>query len=495
LGGAAERSKQYGNERFFTICNYEQVLRDILAIEQVKWDLIILDEGQRIKNWETKTSRVIKALRSPFALVLTGTPLENRIDDLFSIVGFIDEHRLGPAFHFFHKHRVVDERGKVLGYKNLSELRRRLKPLLLRRTRASVLQQLPPRMTEVVRVEPTAEQADLHVEYMRVVSSIVRKKYLTEMDILRLQKALLMCRMSANSTFLVTKDPPGYSSKLEKIRELFNSFAEEDDRKVLLFSEWTTMLDLIEPILTDCNLGYIRLDGSVPQKKRQMLVDEFRQQDLYKVFLATNAGATGLNLQVANTVVNVDLPWNPAVLEQRIGRAHRMGQKRPVLVFILITEGTLEENLLNTLAAKSELSLAALDYTSDVEEVSLESGIEELKRRLEILLGAKPEAPPDESQQRREEDEAKYQLAQRDRMSIAGGELLTAAFRFLGEIIPQSTKDEAPEEFESRFRSQLESCLERDAQGRMKLTVTLPDSDALDSISRSLARLAASGSP
>jgi superfamily II DNA/RNA helicase len=301
--------------------------------------------------------------------------------------------------------------------------------------------------------------------------------------------------MSANSTFLVTKDPPGYSSKLDKLRELFDGFAEEHDRKILLFSEWTTMLDLIEPILTDCNLGYIRLDGSVPQKKRQLLVDEFRRRNGCNVFLATNAGAAGLNLQVANTVVNVDLPWNPAVLEQRIGRAHRMGQKRPVLVFILITEGTLEENLLSTLAAKSELSLAALDYTSDVEEVSLESGIEELKRRLELLLGAKPEAPLDESQKRRAEAEAKRRLEQRDRVSRAGGELLTAAFRFLGEIIPQSTEQELPEEFERQFRSQLESCLERDDQGRMKLTVTLPDPEAFNSISRSLARLAASGSP
>src|SRR5204862_676066 len=143
IGGMELRAQQYANDRFFTICNYEQVLRDILAIEQVKWDLIILDEGQRIKNWEAKTSRVIKGLRSPFALVLSGTPLENRLDDLFSVIEFIDERRLGPAFRFFNRHRIVDERGKVLGYKNLSELRERLRPVLLRRTRASVMQELP----------------------------------------------------------------------------------------------------------------------------------------------------------------------------------------------------------------------------------------------------------------------------------------------------------------------------------------------------------------
>ena len=133
-GGAAERARQYDNDSFFTVCNYEQVLRDILAIERVRWDLIILDEGQRIKNWESKTARVIKGLKSPFALVLSGTPLENRLDELYSVVQFVDDRRLPPAFRFFHRHRVVDEKGKVLGYKNLDQLRENLRPILLRRT-------------------------------------------------------------------------------------------------------------------------------------------------------------------------------------------------------------------------------------------------------------------------------------------------------------------------------------------------------------------------
>ena len=247
-GGIASRGAQYANNSFFTVCNYEQVLRDILSIERVKWDLIILDEGQRIKNWEAKTSRVIKGLRSRFALVLSGTPLENRLDDLYSIVQFIDDRRLGPAFRFYNRHRVVDERGKVLGYKNLSELRENLQPILLRRTRQSVRQQLPARTNEIVRITPTQEQLDLHGSHMQIVMQITAKKFLTEMDLLRLQKHLLMCRMSANSTFLVDKQPPGYSSKLEELDDLFDRLFSEEGRKVLLFSEWTTMLDLIEPL-------------------------------------------------------------------------------------------------------------------------------------------------------------------------------------------------------------------------------------------------------
>ncbi len=145
IGSAVERPAQYENDCFFTVCNYEQVLRDILAIEQVKWDLIILDEGQRIKNWEAKTSNVVKSLKSPFALVLSGTPMQNRLEELYSVAQFIDDRRLGPAFRFLNRHRVVDEKGKVLGYKNLDELRENLRPILLRRTRAEVLDELPPR--------------------------------------------------------------------------------------------------------------------------------------------------------------------------------------------------------------------------------------------------------------------------------------------------------------------------------------------------------------
>ena len=133
----------------------------------------------------------------------------------------------------------------------------------------------------------------------------------------------------------------------------------------------------------------------------------------------TNAGSTGLNLQAANTVINVDLPWNPAVLEQRIARAHRMGQKQPVQVYLLVTEDTIEERLLGTLSAKHDLALAALDVESDVSEVELQSGMEELKRRLERLLGKKPAAPIDVSQQRAVEAETREIAARRSRPPAA----------------------------------------------------------------------------
>ncbi|MCH8840535.1 MAG: DEAD/DEAH box helicase, partial [Planctomycetes bacterium] len=487
LGSAVERAEQYDNKEFFTVCNYEQVLRDLPAIERVKWDLIILDEAQRIKNWEAKTTNTVKRLKSRFALVLSGTPLENRLDDLYSVVQFVDDRRLGPAFRFLNRHRIVDEKGKVLGYKNLDQLREKLQPILLRRTRADVLKQLPERTTEIVRIAPTDEQAAIHDGNMRIVAQIVRKPYISEMDLLRLRQALLMCRMAADSTYLCNKQQPAFSSKLQRIDELLECVFAEPGRKALLFSEWTTMLDLIEETLQRQGLDYVRLDGSVPQKKRQQLVNRFQNHPECQIFLSSNAGSTGLNLQAADTVINVDLPWNPAVLEQRIARAHRMGQKRPVQVYLLVTEETLEESLLGTLSAKKDLALAALDVESEVDEVSLVSSAEELKSRLEILLGAKPEAAGDIQEPALA---PALSTGHQERVAAAGGEMLGAVFNFLGELVAQDDQTPAPPTaLVDNLKQRLGDCVTEDQSGRQRLSITLPDRQALDNLAETLAHL------
>ncbi|MEX0902814.1 MAG: DEAD/DEAH box helicase [Pseudohongiellaceae bacterium] len=483
IGDAKTRAAQYRAPVFFSLCNYEQVLRDSARIGDQHWDLIILDEGQRIKNWEAKTSQTIKALRSRFALLLTGTPLENRLDDLYSVVEFVDDRRLGPDFDFYNRHRIIDEKGKVLGYRNLAQLRKTLQPILLRRTRGSVRQQLPERSTKVIRIAPTEAQLNMHGGFHSTAVRIAGKRYLTEMDLLRLQKALLMCRLTANSTSLVDGVQPGYSSKLQELDSLLAELAQEEDRKIIVFSEWTRMLNLIEPLLQKHGWDFVRLDGSVPQKKRQQLVRRFQNDSDCSVFLTTNAGATGLNLQAANTVINIDLPWNPALLEQRIARAHRMGQQQPVQVYLLVTEQTLEENLLATLSAKKELALAALDPDTDIDQVDLTSSIDDLRRRLEILLGAKPEAPTDEAQQRRELDQATRQ----QRLSETSGQLVAAAFGFINELLPAETAQ--TRELSAVLERQLGESLHRTDEGDLQLTLKLPDERALSGFAQTLARL------
>ncbi|TWU08334.1 DEAD/DEAH box helicase [Stieleria varia] len=489
LGTAAERCEQYRSDTFFTVCNYEQVLRDLEPIESVDWDLIILDEGQRIKNWESKTSNVIRSLRSPFRLVLSGTPLENNLGELFTVARFVDEHRLGSAFKFFNRHRVVDDNGKTIGYYRLDELRKTLQPILLRRTRGEVSKQLPERTDEIVRVTPTDEQMEIHAGQMQVVAQIVGKKYLTEMDLLRLRRALAMARMSCDSTFLVNQQEPEYSSKLERLGELLQGLIDDPSRKIVLFSEWKRMLDRVEKRLDEIGCDYVRLDGSVPQKKRPPIVAKFQDDPECRVILMTNAGSTGLNLQSANVVINCDLPWNPAVLEQRIARAHRMGQKNPVHIYNMVSAGTIEEELLDTLASKQELANASLDIDSDVGEVAVSSSTDDLRRRLEKMALPKLAAPVDESNQRRVEAEIQQLSQRRESVSKATGDLVSAALTLAGSLIGGDDANAAKSETVDRLTEQLSKAIDTDEQGRPQLKITLPSQDALRDLATTLAKL------
>ncbi len=490
LGSSAARQSLYKADVFFTICNYEQVSRDLTAIEDVPWDLIILDEGQRIKNWESRTSQVIRSLQSRFALVLSGTPLENRLEELFTVARFVDEERLGPAYQFFHRHRVVDEAGRVLGYQKLDSLRSSLQPILLRRRRNEVSKQLPDRTDEIIRIPPTSEQMEIHEAAIRVIAQIVGKAYLTEMDMLRLRCSLQQARMVCDSTYLVDEQEPEYSSKLERLRTLLSDLCESSSNKIILFSEWKRMLDRVEIILEEIGVEFVRLDGSVPQKKRAAIVHRFQNSANCRLLLMTNAGSTGLNLQKANIVINCDLPWNPAILEQRIARAHRMGQKNPVHVYNLVTTGAIEEKLLTTLASKQDLANASLNADSDVEFVEMQSGMDELRRRLEVILPPKHQAPVDESLKRRVESQASEgNVSQRDRVSAAGGELLGAALKLVGEMVSGPAAVPPDTKVVDTLQQSLEQCVEKNDHGGLDLRIRLESLDALRSLAQSLAQL------
>lgn len=494
LGTGPERIQQYQSDTFFTVCNYEQVLRDLDPIESVDWDLIILDEGQRIKNWESKTSNMIRSLRSPYRLVLSGTPLENNLGELFTVARFVDENRLGSAFKFFNRHRVVDDRGKTVGYHNLDKLRETIAPILLRRTRGEVSKQLPDRIDEIIRVTPTEEQQEIHDGQMQIVAQVVGKKFLTEMDLLRLRRALAMARMSCDSTFLVNQQEPEYSTKLERLHELLDGLIADPDRKIVLFSEWKRMLDRVQRRLDLIGCDYVRLDGSVPQKKRPAIVSEFQDKPQCRVILMTNAGSTGLNLQSANVVINCDLPWNPAVLEQRIARAHRMGQKNPVHIYNMVSAGTIEEGLLDTLASKQELADASLNIDSEIGEVAVSSSTDDLRKRLEKMALPKLAAPVDQSSQRRTEAEVEQLHRHREDISKATGDLVSAALSLAGNLLGGNiteANEPTPQHVEKvdRLTEQLAKTLETDEQGRPQIKITLPDQDSLRSLANTLAQL------
>jgi hypothetical protein len=183
------------------------------------------------------------------------------------------------------------------------------------------------------------------------------------------------------------------SPKLRELREILGEEVASNGHKAIIFSQWSNMLAFTEPLLEKLKVGWVKLTGEVPSPKRGALVEQFFEDPKCKVFLSTDAGGVGLNLQAASMVINLDLPWNPAVLAQRIGRAHRHGQKQPVNVINLIAQGTIEERMLDTLAAKRAVFDAALDQDSDVVDLSFKDAGQGVLQRLEVLLGAEAVKP------------------------------------------------------------------------------------------------------
>lgn len=358
------RKSLYASPAFFNLTSYELALKDVRYMHELKPDLIILDEAQRIRNWTTATARTIKQLKSRYAFVLTGTPLENKLEELFSVVEFVDGRRLGPAFRFLHEHRVEDEKGHLLGYRGLDRIHGQMAPILLRRTRSEVLKDLPERTDQIFRVPLTPQQSEPYYEQSDILAQLMRKwerqGWLSEID----QKRVLCCiqnmRMLCNSTFLFDK-ATHHSPKLKEFREILTELAIEENRKVVVFSEYERMTYLAGEELRKLGIGFVSLHGGVPSRQRGALIGRFRDDPACKVFLSTDAGGVGLNLQAASAVVIFEPPWNPARLEQRIGRVHRLGQSRPVTVIHMLTSDSIEERVWETIRLKKSLFAGVFD--------------------------------------------------------------------------------------------------------------------------------------
>ncbi|WP_346347305.1 DEAD/DEAH box helicase [Bradyrhizobium sp. dw_411] len=371
-GGRPRRQKDYALDDFCKITNYEKIQPDLDLIAAWAPELVIVDEAQRVKNWNTIAARALKRIDSSYAIVLTGTPLENKLEELVSIVQFVDQHRLGPTWKLLHEHQVKDEAGRVTGYTGLEKIGQTLAPVMIRRRKSEVLRQLPNRTDQNLLVPMTEMQMRYHQENADEVAKIVQRwrktKFLSDKDQRRLMIALQNMRMSCNSTYLLDQETD-HGVKADELAALFDELFAEPEAKAVVFSQWMRTHDIVIRRLEARGLGYVSFHGGLPSEKRPALVERFRDDPTCRVFLSTDAGSTGLNLQHASTLVNMDLPWNPAILEQRIARIHRMGQKRPVQVINFVAKGTIEEGMLSVLAFKRSLSAGILDGGSG--EVSL----------------------------------------------------------------------------------------------------------------------------
>lgn len=397
FGPRRERLRAWTRESaaFFTVVNYEQMRADALDVNaRLRPEVVVLDEAQRIKNWSTKTAQAVKRLRSRYAFVLTGTPIENRIDELYSLMDFVDPLILGPLFRFNREYYELDEKGRPAAYRNLAGLQDRIRPSLLRRRKADVESELPDRTDEIHFVPLSPIQRDEyapHEAQAARLAAIAKRRPLTQQEQDKLMRELAMMRMICDTTYILNPDDRS-CPKLGELEKILDD-CRENDAKAIVFSEWERMLELVRDACKRLKLGYAWHTGSVPQQRRRAEINAFKNEPSCRVFLSTDAGATGLNLQAASVVVNCDLPWNPAKLEQRIARAWRKHQTRAVTVINLVSEDTIEHRMLETLAHKRALSDGLLDRLGNLADIKLKSGGQAFMARLEQLMSTAPTRP------------------------------------------------------------------------------------------------------
>jgi superfamily II DNA or RNA helicase len=342
------------------LTSYPILRNDIDVLAAAEWDTIILDESQTIKNPDSQVARAAYRLRGKWRITLSGTPVENRLDELWSQLHFTNPGLLGGRADF--QERWAEPIG--LGdHGAAARLRERIRPFVLRRMKREVAKELPPRTDAIMYVELDDNERATYDAIRAATQREIVKLLESGGGIMAALEALLRLRQAACHTALLpagmrTKETAQSSSKLERLMEAIDD-AVADGHRALVFSQWTSLLDLIEPHLNAASTRFVRLDGSTVD--RAAVVNEFQAEDGPPIMLLSlKAGGTGLNLTAADHVFLVDPWWNPAVEDQAADRTHRIGQDKPVMVYRMVARDTVEERILELQERKRKLADAAL---------------------------------------------------------------------------------------------------------------------------------------
>ncbi|HOE61222.1 MAG TPA: DEAD/DEAH box helicase [Kiritimatiellia bacterium] len=351
-GDRAARRRAYEQKAAFTLVSYEQVLRDSrLFLDVLNPECVILDEAQRIRNWNTRTAQTLKQIESRYLFVLTGAPLEQRLDELYTLMSLIDPEVLGPLFRFNREFYTLDEDGRPTGYQNLHRLRERIRPYVLQRRRTEVETELPDRTERVVYVPMAPEQRDryaTHETQATLLAAQSQQRALTRSETERLRREIAMMRMLCDTPY-ITDETSRVCPKLEELRNAMESVLAMSGVKVLVCSEWERMLQLVRALCEQQGWGYAWHVGSVPQGQRKREIRRFRNEPACRVFLATDAGCPAGSLSQASVVIQCDVPWTAARFEQRIARVCHSHQVRSVTVLNLVAADSIEARLLEQL--------------------------------------------------------------------------------------------------------------------------------------------------
>ncbi|HXV36964.1 MAG TPA: DEAD/DEAH box helicase [Myxococcota bacterium] len=326
---------------------------DVLAAEY--WDTLILDEAQAIKNPDSKVTQAAYRLRGDFRITLSGTPVENRLDELWSQFHFINRGLLGARRDFEERYAKPIGAGDA---ETAARLRERIRPFVLRRLKRDVAPELPPRTDVVLHTTLSESERDLYDAIRAAALESVVAQLSSGASVMQALEVLLRLRQAACHSALVPGQSAASSSKIELLLEFLDEVLAEG-HKALVFSQWTSLLDLVEPHLAAAGIAFARLDGNT--RDRGGVVERFQDAEGPPVLLASlKAGGIGINLTAADHVFILDPWWNPAAEDQAADRAHRIGQARPVMVYRLVAEGTVEERILALQERKRALSEAAL---------------------------------------------------------------------------------------------------------------------------------------
>ena len=368
----AQRDSNIINNTDLVLTSYGVIQRDFEQLSKTNFHLLALDEAQAVKNPNAKSAMAVRCLNAAHKLCITGTPMENHLGELWSLYDFLMPGFLGARDQFTRFYRTPIE--KHNNKKQSKKLQKRVAPFMLRRNKDLVAKELPPK-TEIIRTtELDGKQRDLYETIRASMESRVKdeieKKGLARSQIVILD-ALLKMRQACCDPSLVkleqAKKVPE-SAKLDLLMSLVTPIVEEG-RKILIFSQFTTMLSLIEARLKAANIKWVKLTGQTRDRNRP--VKAFQEGDIPVFLISLKAGGTGLNLTAADTVIHYDPWWNPAVEDQASDRSHRIGQDKPVFVYKLVTEGTVEEKIQELKEKKKSIAASLYGETSSKKKQSI----------------------------------------------------------------------------------------------------------------------------
>ncbi len=363
----------------YYIANYEVLLRDWDRIPK-EWDVIVCDEATRISNPSAKTTKALKKLQAGKRIALTGTPISNKPDDIWSIIDWISPRYLGSYYQFTEEYCIKEPRfNRIVGYRNLTDLGNRVARFMLRRTKEEVLKDLPAKTLENIEFELSEKERKLYTSIKNLIIAEIAQLDVAKHTLQLIPVKMLRLKQVTDHPVLVKNPAPCESSKLEALKDILRPIMASKEKAIV----FTQFAEMAKVLLSELNIYNPRLIiGEVDAPDRQKAVEEFTNDPEALVMIMTEAGAYGLNLQAASYVVHYDLPWSVAKLQQREDRAHRIGQTKPVTVYTLTAKNTIDEYVAKVLRRKQKVSVDILKDAERLEDVGLSE--EDIKAILRI---------------------------------------------------------------------------------------------------------------